>query len=211
MLTAGGRQNWKGYTLSQPAKERVATRPLLLLLSVAMAPALAIVMGIDLRIRGAEQVLVHGIADEIAHLLTATIMLSAVWALGLRVNWFVVALGAVLPDIEYITRYLDVAEGFGDGSRGIMHTLVPGAVLAALGLLVWPVWRPLRVLLISLGLALLTHVVRDSATSAIPLLWPLQEQPFHLRYSVFLAILAVCATITTGSVALALAKVMRIC
>src|SRR5690606_31206736 len=147
--------------------------PSMLMLSVAMAPALAIVMGIDLRIRGAEEILVHGIADEIAHLLTAIIMLSAVHAVGMRVNWVAVAMGAVGPDIEYAVRFFDVAEGFGDGSRGIMHTLVPGSALVVLGLFFWPVSAPLRIFCISLGLALLSHVIRDSATSAIPLLWPM--------------------------------------
>lgn len=167
------------------------------LLSIAMAPALAIIMGIDLRIRGAEEILVHGFADEIAHLLSALIMLSAVRAVGFRLSWVAVAIGAVAPDIEYVLSRLDMTAPIGDSSRGVMHTLVPGAGILLLGLML----PPLRVFLVSLGLALLTHVVRDAATSSVPALWPLTDEYFHLRYAFFLTMVAICATITTGIVA----------
>ena len=163
-----------------------------------MAPALAIIMGIDLRIRGAEEILVHGVADEIAHLLTALIMLSIVRAIGFRVSWVAVAIGAMAPDVEYALSRLDMTAPIGDASRGVMHTLVPGVAMVLLGLLL----PPLRLFLVSLGLALLTHAVRDAATSSVPALWPLSVEYFHLRYSLFLAILAICATVTTGAVAL---------
>jgi hypothetical protein len=165
-----------------------------LLLAIAMAPAMAIIMGIDLRIRGAEEILVHGIADEIAHVLTALIMLSALRAVGFRVSWIAVAIGAVAPDVEYLLYRRDMLETIGDGSRGLLHTAVPGLALVLVGLIL----PPLRPFLVSLGLALLTHVIRDAATSAVPAMWPLTDAYYHLRYSVFLAILAVCATVTTG-------------
>ena len=183
-----------------------------------MAPALAIIMGIDLRIRGAEELLIHGVADEVAHLLTALLMLSAIRAIGFRVSWVAVAIGAVAPDTEYLLSRLDVIDSLeavapdiayllsrldmlatiGDGFRGVMHTLVPGAGILLLGLIM----PPLRVFLVSLGLALLTHAVRDAATSSVPALWPLSVEYVHLRYAFFLAMLAACATVTSGVVAL---------
>ena len=170
-------------------------------LSILMAPALAIIMGIDLRIRGAEEILVHGFADEIAHVLTALIILSAVRAIGVRIFWPVVLVGAVLPDVEYLFFRMDIHlfDIVAEGSRGALHTLAPGAAVVALGL----VLPPLRVFLVSLGLAMLTHPVRDAATSSAPMLWPLIPEAYHLRYSFFLAILAICAIITAGMVALA--------
>ena len=163
-----------------------------------MAPTLAIIMGIDLRIRGAEKLLIHGVADEIAHLLTAMIMLSTVRAIGLRVSWIAGAMGAMAPDVEYALSRLDITAPIGDASRGVMHTLVPGVALVLLGLMT----PPLRLFFVSLGIALLTHTVRDAATSSVPALWPLSVEYFHLRYSFFLAMLAACATVTTGAVAL---------
>jgi hypothetical protein len=80
-----------------------------------------------------------------------------------------------------------------------MHTLVPGALVIAASLII----PPLRVFLLSLGLAMITHVVRDAATSAVPALWPHAIGDYHLRYVYFLALLAGCATVTTGVVALA--------
>ncbi len=168
------------------------------LLSVGMAPAMAVIMGVDLRIRGSEEILVHGVADEIAHLLTALVMLAALRAVGMCVNWPVVAVGAVIPDIEHISAMAGQLAAIGTTGRGVMHTLVPGAMVVAVGLLI----SPLRVFLLSLGLAMLSHVLRDAATSAVPALWPHTIGAYHLRYAYFLAMLAGCATITTGVVAL---------
>lgn len=180
--------------------------PFVRMLCVAMAPAMAIIMGIDLRIRGAEEILTHGMADEVAHLLTALIVLSAVRSLGFRVNWFAVAVGATAIDIEYLLIRSGVLERVvEDNYRGVTHTLFPALGIILLGL----VLPPLRVFLVSLGLAMLTHVVRDSATSESPLLWPLSDQIFHLRYSAYLAILAAFTIVTTGVVALSSDKTDR--
>lgn len=169
------------------------------LLSVAMAPALAVIMGVDLRIRGSEEILVHGIADELAHLLTALVVLSALRAMGMRLSWPAVVIGATIPDIEHVLALAGQLDAIGTTGRGVLHTLVPGAIVAGLGMLL----PPLRVFLLSLGLAMLSHVVRDAATSEIPALWPHAVAAYHLRYVFFLAMLAGCATITTGAVALA--------
>ena len=169
------------------------------LLSVVMAPAMAVIMGVDLRIRGSEEILVHGIADELAHLLTALVILSALQAVGMRVLWPAVMVGATIPDIEHILAQAHRLDAIGSTGRGVLHTLVPGVVLVSVGLLL----PPLRTFFMSLGLAMLTHVVRDAATSAVPALWPHADAAYHLRYALFLAMLAGCASITTGAVALA--------
>lgn len=126
-------------------------------------------------------------------------MLSAVRAIGFRVSWIAVAIGAMAPgieyalsrfdmidtvgvmapDIDYLRSRLDTLQTIGDGSRGVVHTLMSGTEILLLGLIV----PPLMVFLVSMGLALLTHAVRDAATSSVPALWPLSEEYVHLRYS----------------------------
>ena len=56
--------------------------------------------------------------------------------------------------------------------------------------------------LLSLGIAMLTHILRDSATASTALLWPIDDHVFHLRYSFYLAILVAFTLVTTGIVAL---------
>lgn len=168
-------------------------------LSITMAPAMAVIMGIDLRLRGAEELLVHGLVDEVAHLLTALIVLSAFRAVGMPVHWLAVAIGAVAIDIEYLLIRADVlAPVVEDSYRGVAHTLGPALAVILVGLAI----PPLRIVLVSLGLAMLTHVVRDTATSESALFWPLSDQVMHLRYSGYLAIMAAFTVVTTGVVAL---------
>jgi hypothetical protein len=59
-----------------------------------------------------------------------------------------------------------------------------------------------RVLLLSLGLGMLTHVLRDSATASTAFLWPISDHAFHLRYSLYLAVLIGFTVIASGVVAL---------
>jgi hypothetical protein len=168
------------------------------LLAVAMAPALAAMVAIDLRIRGSEGLLLHGIADATAHLLTALIIFAAIRALGFRVSWVMAAMGAVVADFDYLLIRLDLVESLGDSSRGLLHTPGPALGLILLGL-IFP-WG--RTFVISLGIGMLTHIFRDSATAATAAMWPLSDDIFHLRYSLYLILLAMCTTIVTGAVAL---------
>jgi hypothetical protein len=180
-------------TVTVPPSE-IAVR----LLAMLMAPAMVLIMGIDLRLRGSEDILTHGIVDETAHLLTALVIFSAIRALGFPVNWPMALFGAIVADVDYLLIREGLMDHVGDTSRGLLHTLGPALGVIAIGLAV----PPLRVVLLSLGVGMLTHVLRDSATASTSLLWPLSDHAFHLRYSVYLAVLIGFTLITTGIVAL---------
>lgn len=180
-------------TVTVPPSE-VAVR----LLAMLMAPAMVIIMGVDLRLRGEEGLLYHAMVDWSAHVLTAVVILSAIRALGFPVNWVMVGFGAIIADVDYLMIREGMASQLGDSSRGVLHTVAPAVGLIAVGLVI----PPLRVFLLSLGIAMLTHVLRDSATAETAWLWPLDDHVFHLRYSWYLTILVVCTLVTTGIVAL---------
>lgn len=168
------------------------------LLAMLMAPAMVIIMGVDLRLRGSEEVLVHGIVDETAHILTALVIVSAIRAVGFPVNWPMVLFGAVIADADYLMIRDGMMHELGDSSRGWLHTAGPALGVILVGLAI----PPLRVFLLSLGIAMLTHILRDSATARTAWLWPIDDQSFHLRYSYYLAILVAFSLVTTGIVAL---------
>lgn len=168
------------------------------LLSVSMAPAMAVIMGVDLRIRGSERILIHGIADEVAHVLTALVVFAAIRALGFPVNWVMAAFGAVVCDADYLLMWDHLMPQVGDSSRGVLHTVGPALALVLLGL----VFPPGRVFFVSLGIGMLTHIMRDSATAATAPIWPISMHVYHLRYSLYLAVLAMFTAVATGVVAL---------
>jgi hypothetical protein len=168
------------------------------LLAVAMAPAMVGIMGVDLRLRGEEGVLFHGFVDWTAHLLTALIIFAAIRALGFPVNWMMAAFGAVIADADYLMIREGLMHHAGDSSRGVLHTVGPALALIAIGLVI----PPARVFFVTLGIAMMTHILRDSATADTSFLWPLTDHIFHLRYTLYLAILAGFTVIATGIVAL---------
>jgi hypothetical protein len=168
------------------------------LLAMLMAPAMVVIMGVDLRLRGREEILTHGIVDETAHILTALVIFSAIRAVGFPVNWPMVLFGAVIADADYLMIGEGMMEQLGDSSRGWLHTAGPALGVILVGLAI----PPLRVFLLSLGIAMLTHIMRDSATAETAWLWPVNDHVFHLRYSFYLAILVAFGLITTGIVAL---------
>lgn len=172
-------------------------------LAVAVAPAMGIIVVIDLRFRGNEWVLTQGIdphlrgwvelllrgmADEIAHLLTALVIVAAIRVAGIPVNWIAAAIGAVVIDLEYLLLLQNITEALAGSQRGFAHTLGPALGMILLGLIV----APARTGLISLGIGMLTHLLRDSATASAPLLWPLRDRAFHLHYAAYLTILVAC-------------------
>ncbi len=172
------------------------------ILAVAMAPAMVTIMGIDLRIRDQQRLLIHGIADEIAHVLTAVVVLAAIHALGFRISWIAGGIGGMLPDIDHILLWTGLADPVTDIDRGFMHTLGPTLAVLLLGVAV----PPLRLFLVSLGLGMLTHVIRDSATSELPLFWPVSDEIVHLRYSLYLTFMVLCTIVAAGIVALGMPR-----
>lgn len=154
---------------------------------------MVLIMGIDSQIRGNESLLIHGLADEVAHLMTTLICLAAVRAVGIPVHWFAGLVGAVVLDLDHIPLLLNLIDPVMGSSRPATHSLGPVAPILLLGLII-PPWR---LALWSLGFGMLTHLFRDAATGFAPLAWPLSDQPTHLRYSAYLLVLVALATVTT--------------
>ena len=160
-----------------------------------MALALILIIGIDAQVRGDESLLVHGLADEVAHLLTAIICLAAVRAMGVPVHWLPGIIGGVIIDLDHIPLLLDLVSPVPGSSRPESHSLASVAVVLAVGLVV-PQWRAATW---SMGYGMVTHLFRDTATGSTPLWWPAVATPVHLRYSLYLLVLVVLAAIAAVS------------
>lgn len=159
-----------------------------------MTPAMVLIMGIDSQIRGSESLLVHGFADEVAHLMTTLICLAAARAVGIPIHWFAGLVGAVVIDVDHIPMLLNLVEPVEGSSRAGSHSLGPVVLIMFLGLII----RPWRSAFWSLGFGMLTHLFRDTATGFVPLAWPLSDDPVHLRYAVYLLVLVTLTTVTSG-------------
>jgi inner membrane protein len=123
--------------------------------------------------------------DELAHLATAGLLLTALlperW--GRLRPWALV--GAVAIDIDHVPMYFwDV--GSASSGRPGTHSLAVVLVLLAAGTLS----RRLRVPLCGLALGVLCHLVRDVATGpGVPLLWPLTGTSVSVPYVAHVAVL----------------------
>ena len=159
-----------------------------------MTPAMVLIMGIDSHIRGDESLLIHGLADEVAHLMTTLICLAAVRAIGIPVHWLAGVVGAVVLDLDHIPMLLDLVDPVQGSSRPESHSLAPVVAVLVLGVII----RPWRLALLTLAFAMSTHLLRDAATGFAPVWWPLYDAPVHLRYSAYLLVLVTLATVTTG-------------
>jgi inner membrane protein len=156
--------------------------------------ALGIVLGLDaIAAAGHWSLLVRGLLDEPAHLLTAWLLLAAI--LPARLNgvraWALV--GAVAIDVDHVPLYL-WGVGAGPGGRPVTHSLLAVAALVAVAL----IWKRARGPLGGLALGLLLHLVRDSATGpGVPLLGPLEDGRLLVPYVVYACVIVVA---TTGAV-----------
>ncbi len=71
-------------------------------MGMLLVAAIVGIVAIDLWIRGSETLLIHGIADEIAHLLTAVVCVEAFRVLGTPIRWPAALIGAVVLDLDHI-------------------------------------------------------------------------------------------------------------
>jgi inner membrane protein len=138
-------------------------------------------------------IVVKGLLDEPAHLLTAWLVLTAlpseVTPLWFRRRVFV---GAVVIDLDHLPLYFwDHGFAVNDG-RPPTHSLFVVVLLLVLGTA-----RPFRQWALGLAVGALLHFVRDVATGpGIPLLWPIDELNVlvpHPAYAVAMALLAMVA------------------
>ncbi|HYO35280.1 MAG TPA: metal-dependent hydrolase [Geodermatophilus sp.] len=153
--------------------------------------ALGVVLAVDAVLAtGQWPVVVVGLLDEPAHLLTAWLVLAALLPdrHGDLLPWAL--LGAVVIDVDHVPLYLwGVGTATGSG-RPITHSLATVVALLALS----RVSRGLRMPLCGLAVGLLLHLVRDLATGpGVPLLWPLTGTGVLVPYAGYAALLGLLA------------------
>ncbi len=130
-------------------------------------------------------VVLQGLLDEPAHLLTAWLLLTALMPSRWRrlTPWALI--GSMAIDIDHIPMYLWGVGTAGDG-RPVTHSLAFVLVLVAVGVLV----PRLRIAASGLGVGLLLHLVRDLATGpGVPLLWPVHDSSLLVPHAGYLAAL----------------------
>jgi inner membrane protein len=165
----------------------------------AAPAALAAILLIDVvRAVGPWPLLVEGLLDEPAHLLTAWLLLTALlperWR-GLR-PWAL--LGAVVIDLDHVPLYL---WGIGTATlegRPVTHSPAFAAVLLLAAAVTAGLRGRAAVPLAGLGAGLLLHLVRDAATGpGVPLWWPVADHSVLLPYPVYAVFLVL---VTAGAV-----------
>ena len=139
----------------------------------------------------------EGPLDEIAHFLTALLLLQ--WLPGRqRARFAAPALFAsVAIDLDHVPQYLGHRFLTVGTARPYGHSLLTVAVLLALALAL----SRHRRLLIGLALGVLLHFVRDlgeGGSSAVSLLWPLSDHGFSYPHSVYIALIAAAAGVRIG-------------
>jgi inner membrane protein len=135
-------------------------------------------------------VVVGGLLDEPAHVLTAYLLLLAIGrplVPGRREAWALT--GAVLIDVDHLPLFLG-GPGWGvAGGRPPTHSLALVLVLLCAGL----AGRRAAAALRYLAVGVLLHFVRDLATGpGVPLLWPLHGSVL-LPYPGYAALLCLAA------------------
>ena len=141
-------------------------------------------------------VVVTGLLDEPAHLLTAWLGLAAVGAMSSRFwpwisrIWPWTLAGAVVIDVDHLPLYLWDEPLHAAGGRPVSHSLTTIVVLLAVALAA----RRLRAAAVGLAAGVFMHLVRDVATGpGVPLLWPLLDVNVLVPYRAYLAVLTVLA------------------
>jgi inner membrane protein len=155
------------------------------------AAAVAAVLLLDVVARAASwPLLVQGLLDEPAHVLTAWLCLTALGAPlvpGRRERW--VLAGTVLIDLDHLPLYVDHEGWAVDGGRPPTHSL--GLLLLLLLVAVSiPRWGTAAA---GLAVGVLFHLLRDLATGpGVPLFWPFGSL-VGIPYPAYVAVLVVAA------------------
>lgn len=142
---------------------------------------------------------VHGVTDELGHLLTALVFAVTVRSLRVPLPVWAVLVGGVILDLGHMPDQLGITETITGSSRNGSHSLLAVAVIAAIAL------GDHRHRLVWLGLALgaLSHLWRDMGTGTVPLGWPFVTSVYGVAYSTYIGMLlgVSCVLIGAGSAA----------
>jgi inner membrane protein len=159
-----------------------ATRPRVLLVAAGLVAADT---GSHL---GGEAFFPGGPLDELAHLLTALLVL---WALGRRVCERVMVpalIASVAIDLDYLPERLGANILSAGTPRPYTHSLLTVIVFAVAAAL----WRSRRRVLLGVVLGLVAHFWRDLSDpyGSVALIWPVSDRSFGLPTWSYAALLA---------------------
>ncbi len=145
-----------------------------------------------------ETLLVHGVYDELGHLLTALVAGIGVRALRLPVPLWSVLLGGVVLDLGHVLQMMGYVNALEGSSRSGSHSIAVVILLACLDFL------DRRRANIWLGIAIgaVSHLWRDMGTGTVALMWPVTDTVYGTLYRRYLAGLAGMAIAMVGSAAL---------
>ena len=151
--------------------------------------AIVMIAILDRQRPATESLAVHGLIDEMAHVLTAAIMALAFRSLDVAVSLAWTLIGGVILDGEHVLQLLGWTDPIPGSSRGGGHSLLVVVVV----LLVGAADGSRRMWWISLAIGMASHLFRDMATGTVALLWPFDATPLSIRHDIYLASLAWCS------------------
>jgi inner membrane protein len=169
-------------------------RRALVLSPVTLAIAALVLAAADWGYRLAGDSFVRGgPLDEIAHLMTALLIL---WALGPRIckRFMIPALiASVAIDADHIPGQLGATWLTAGTPRPYTHSLLTIVVVLAIAAL----WRARRDVVLGVAIGLALHFFRDLAEgdAGVSLLWPVSYHSFQYPHGVYVAIMIVVVTI----------------
>lgn len=150
---------------------------------------IVMIVSLDRQRPATESLALHGLIDETAHVLTATIVGLAVRSLGAEVSLVWTLIGGVILDGEHVLQLLGWTDPIPGSSRGGGHSLLVVVVV----LLVAVADGTRRIWWISLAIGMASHLFRDMATGTVALLWPFDATPRSIGHDIYLVGLAWCS------------------
>src|SRR6266508_2626856 len=168
-----------------------------------MAPMLAlggppVVFLIDLVLRRQHPLVIVGVLDELAHVVTALLAHRALRLPKTRQTILGTLLGAILLDLDHVPQYLGSRILTSTTQRPVTHSL---GGLGAVAMMALSFPRGLRPLAGFVAFGALTQLVRDIATGpGIAVAWPWSEREVSLPYAMYAALVCMLAAgaATTG-------------
>ena len=141
--------------------------------------------------------LADGVTDEVAHLLTALLILAAVRnATGVAASRRVLVpllLACVLIDLDHLPLYAGWS-WVANGGRPYSHSLLTVLLLAGAGRFVPGADRAV---LFGAAAGVALHLLRDLGTGpGVPLWWPLSAVDVRLPYAAYLGVVGLAALVT---------------
>ena len=161
------------------------------LLAVAVVAAILVVDHVVLP-NGHLPRVIQGLEDEPAHALTALVLLAALNPAWLKRFSIAVGSAAILIDADHLPKEFGYDILTRGTTRPYSHSFATVAMVLLVTLLLPAASRGIG---LAVALGLLAHFLRDVATNALPLLWPLTREDFRIPYLSYALILVAAAGI----------------